>query len=302
VTVIEHVQQLATDWLAGMGLALKPSKTRSTHTLHASNDQGGFDFLGFRVRQFPVGRPHAATNRYGHVLNFKTIITPSPSAQQRHLHNLRDVIRRHRQTPQVDLIDILNRKIVGWARYSSTQVSKVTFGRLDHLPYLKVKRWAERRHPTKSHPWVRSHYWHTRGLRHWVVGPKDGKALALHSETPMRRHTTVKGTASLSDGDMLYWATRLGRHPDLPASKATLLQRQPGRCAWCGLVFLVPAELIEVDHVLPLALGGKGDGTNRHLLHRHCHDEKTAQDGSNRRKAVGGTHDKGQDNSCRGAG
>jgi RNA-directed DNA polymerase len=45
--VIERVQQIAATWLAGMGLELKPSKTRITHTLHQHNGAVGFDFLGF---------------------------------------------------------------------------------------------------------------------------------------------------------------------------------------------------------------------------------------------------------------
>jgi hypothetical protein len=45
--VIEQVQQLVSPWLAGMGLALKPSKTCITHTLTPCENHLGFDFLGF---------------------------------------------------------------------------------------------------------------------------------------------------------------------------------------------------------------------------------------------------------------
>ncbi len=45
--VIEQVQQLVSVWLAGMGLALKPSKTCITHTLTPCEDHLGFDFLGY---------------------------------------------------------------------------------------------------------------------------------------------------------------------------------------------------------------------------------------------------------------
>ena len=45
--VIEQVQQLVSTWLAGMGLALKPSKTCITHTLTPCENHLGFDFLGF---------------------------------------------------------------------------------------------------------------------------------------------------------------------------------------------------------------------------------------------------------------
>src|SRR5260370_15679370 len=43
--VIEQVQQLVSTWLAGMGLALKSSKTCITHTLIPCENHLGFDFL-----------------------------------------------------------------------------------------------------------------------------------------------------------------------------------------------------------------------------------------------------------------
>lgn len=304
LAVIQQAEQIAAAWLAGMGLELKGSKTRIVHTLHPHEGRPGFDFLGFNVRQYPVGKTHATRgkNRNSGQRTFKTLIKPSSAAQQRHLASLVEEVRRHRQAPQTVLIENLNRKIGGWANYYSTEVSKVVFTRLDHLLYRKLKHWAERRHPTKSHTWVRQHYWHTWGSRNWVFGPKDGRSLALHSDTPIRRHSMVKGTASLFDGDVVYWAKRLGRHPELPKSKAHLLKRQEGRCAWCGLLFTHLDELMESDHTVPKALGGSDHPGNRQLLHGHCHDAKTAQDGSLRRRTVGGTHDKGQDNYGRGAG
>lgn len=39
-------------------------------------------------------------------------------------------------------------------------------------------------------------------------------------------------------------------------------------------------DLIEEDHLLPKVSGGKNDLRNCQLLHRHCHDQKTAVDGS----------------------
>ncbi|MCT7981392.1 HNH endonuclease [Laspinema sp. C3] len=37
---------------------------------------------------------------------------------------------------------------------------------------------------------------------------------------------------------------------------------------------------MEVDHKIPLSQGGKDEWVNLQLLHRHCHHEKTATDGS----------------------
>ena len=41
---------------------------------------------------------------------------------------------------------------------------------------------------------------------------------------------------------------------------------------------------MEVDHIIPKSLGGKDIRKNWQLLHQHCHDEKTAKDGSLRTK------------------
>jgi RNA-directed DNA polymerase len=37
-------------------------------------------------------------------------------------------------------------------------------------------------------------------------------------------------------------------------------------------------DVLEVDHKIPRALRGKDEYKNLQLLHRHCHDEKTALD------------------------
>ncbi|MEG4120927.1 HNH endonuclease signature motif containing protein [Microcoleus sp. N9_B4] len=39
-------------------------------------------------------------------------------------------------------------------------------------------------------------------------------------------------------------------------------------------------KVLEIDHKIPRALGGKDEWKNLQLLHRHCHDGKIASDGS----------------------
>ena len=276
-SVIEQVRQVAALWLAGMGLELKPSKTRISHTLNPVEGKVGFDFLGFEVRQYHVGYHRSGKAHLG----FKTIIKPSKSGQSRHLQALKDIVFRHRSAPQQGLISRLNPVIRGWAGFYSGSVAKRVFNRMDALLYAKLRRWSQRRHPLKSHTWVVSRYWHSVGERKWVFKDRDGPALVKHSDTPILRHVKVKGNASPYDGDWLYWARRLGRHPELPRWKCELLKRQDGRCAWCGLFFTDMQDLMESDHRGPKALGGADAMHNQQLLHRHCHDEKTAVDGSN---------------------
>ena len=87
----------------------------------------------------------------------------------------------------------------------------------------------------------------------------------------------VKGSASPYDGNLVYWAKRLTQHPLVNNEKAKLLKIQHWQCPRCGL-YLREEDLLEVDHVIPTALGGKDDISNKWVYHRHCHDEKTAED------------------------
>nr|pir hypothetical protein - Calothrix sp [Calothrix sp.] len=47
-------KQLIETWLSEMGLVLKESKTRITHTFMKYEEKVGFDFLGFHIRQLLI--------------------------------------------------------------------------------------------------------------------------------------------------------------------------------------------------------------------------------------------------------
>ena len=176
----------------------------------------------------------------------------------------------------------LNRKITGWANYYSTRSPRTVFGRMDHLVYLKLKRWAERRHPTKGKRWVAQKYWRTMRGRRLELQLRGAGAGVV------RRHPHPSPREGPRGAQPLRWRPRVlgdpvGRHPVLPKSKAVLLHRQHGRCAHCGQLFIRVDEVVEYDHILPRALGGGDRLHNRQLVHAHCHDQKTAEDGSLRR-------------------
>jgi len=89
-------------------------------------------------------------------------------------------------------------------------------------------------------------------------------------------YVKVRGEVSPYDGNLLYWAKRLKQHPLVKNEKAKLLQKQRWQCPHCGLYFK-EGDVLEIDHDIPIALGGKGIST-KYVYHRHCHDEKTARD------------------------
>jgi RNA-directed DNA polymerase len=57
-------------------------------------------------------------------------------------------------------------------------------------------------------------------------------------------------------------------------TKARLLQKQQGKCRWCGLYFK-EEDILEVDHTDRNR--NNNDLSNKMLLHRHCHDERHAK-------------------------
>jgi RNA-directed DNA polymerase len=151
---VEHAQQVLSDWLSGMGLVLHPTKTRITHTLTPSPGthvvgEAGFDFLGFTLRQFPVGHTHTGACR-GKPLGFKTIIRPSNDAVKRHVQDLGRMVRAHQAASQAALIGHLNPVIRGWANYYRAVAAKATFSTVDHLLYGQLRHWARRRHSQKG--------------------------------------------------------------------------------------------------------------------------------------------------------
>ena len=285
-------KKIIENWLKEFGLELKPSKTRITHTLQEYEGNVGFDFLGFTIRQFLVGKHHSGKTSKGKKLGYKTIIKPSKNKVKAHIKSMARVIRKHRSNPQIALIAELNPIITGWSNYYSAVCSKETFSYCDAILYRQLKRWAERRHPNKSKKWVKNKYWHTRDNKGWIFGvKKEGKIIFeifKHSETPIVRHTKVKGNSSPFNGEFTYWATRKGEYPGTLKSIAKLLKRQKGKCNHCGLYFK-EEDVLEIDHIIPKSKGGKDTYKNLQLLHRHCHDKKTTNDGSLLRSS----HDKG---------
>ncbi|MBG1262979.1 group II intron reverse transcriptase/maturase [Nostoc commune] len=277
ITVVQRCKEIISEWLQGMGLELKPSKTRLAHTLTKyEQEKPGFDFLGFTIQQFPVGKYHSKQG-------FKTIITPSKQKQKVHYDQIARVIETHKAAPQAALISHLNPIIRGWANYYATVVSKETYSDIDHLMYQKLSAWAKCRHPKKNRGWVSKRYWHSIGSNNWVFATrKEGLTplrLLNHADTPIVRHVKVKGESSPYDGNLVYWSTRMGKNPEMPKRVATLLKKQKGKCTHCGLFFRED-DVLEVDHKIPKSKGGKDIYDNLQLLHRHCHDTKTANDGS----------------------
>ncbi len=271
---LQKVSEKVTHWLEDMGLTLSPKKTRITHTLTPYQGQVGFDFLGFAIRQLPVGKTQTGKDTQGKPLGFKTLIKPSKEAVKRHTLTIKGQLRRLRSASQEEVIKDLSPIIWGWAAYYKTANSSRTFKRCDHILWGQLMGWARSRHREKGSRWVVEKYWHRVGKRKWVFATPKNAELRMHSKTPIQRYTKVKGMASPYDGNTLYWSQRLKTHPLMHETKARLLRKQQGKCRWCELYFK-DGDIMEIDHLDRNR--NDNDLRNKMLLHRHCHDERHAK-------------------------
>jgi len=248
--------------------------------------------LGFHLRQSRVGKSHSGKGPGGHRLGYKTLIKPAKANIQEHLAALGPIIRRSQARPQGEVIKQLHPTLRGGANDYRIGVSQAVYARLDHLPWVKRRRWAPRRHPTKSMGWALERYWHRIGPRRACApSPIRPEAVYLHTpqEVAMTRQVQVTGNRRPYDGDWVYWSSRQGRHPNASPRLAKRLKAQHGRCRDCGL-FFHHDDRIEVDHIN----GDRRDSRYRNLpaLHGHCHDANTREHGDD---LPPGRRDKQQD-------
>ena len=284
--VVQRCRELISKWLNDICLELKPTKTRIAHTLipDLSKDGiAGFNFLGYNIRQYPSGKYKSACKTNGDILGFNTIINPSKESCKKHQESIKKIIRKHKHSPQALLIQELNPVIRGWCNYyhfSDAQTTK-KFSNQDYLVFEKLRAWGRRR--CKSLKSSFEKYFSKIGKRNWTFATKERNSnsfrLLYHDDfgSSSNNYVKVKGDKSPYDGNLVYWSTRMGRHLDMPTSKAYKLKKQKGKCNWCELYFR-EGDILEEDHILPIALGGKNIYENLQLLHGHCHDEKTALD------------------------
>lgn len=67
------------------------------------------------------------------------------------------------------------------------------------------------------------------------------------------------------------------RRPLSTKARLQLFLMRDGECHLCRLK-ITPGQEWQVEHVVPLAMGGEDGGENLHLAHTKCHAKKTSQD------------------------
>lgn len=179
------IKPVVEKFLQERGLTLSQEKTKITHI------REGFDFLGMNIRKY----------------DDKLLIRPAKSSVKSFLDDIRKTIKSNKTAKTEILIQILNKKIRGWANYYAHVCSKRTFSKVEHEIFKALWRWSKRRHPNKGIRWIKAKYFRRDKRRDWIffanIRKKNGFIfpldIALTSRIPIRRHIKIRAQATPFD-------------------------------------------------------------------------------------------------------
>ena len=267
----EKSQRILSRMLAKHGLELSPEKTRIVHITE------GFDFLGFNIRQYET--PNSSRSGY------KLRITPSKNSVKKIKAKIKEEWMNMASAPAGAVIKRLNPVVKGWGNYFRIGVSSEVFSELDHFMFQRQKRFANRRHPSKSADWKYKRYWGKIEGRDdkWVFQDKEtGAYLHKFSWIPIQRHVMVTKDASPDDPTLKsYWENRTKKAKSWPNNKGTkrkLFNLQKGLCPICNQPLEnldeTGQEEVHIHHVKPRKQGGTNQISNLKLVHLYCHQQE----------------------------
>lgn len=173
IETLNEIKEIITHHLSLRGLTLSEEKTLVT------NINNGFDFLGWNFRKYK-----------GQVYT-----KPSKNSIKKVKETIKTIIKAHGGKSQTELIKNLNTIITGWTNYHSNICAKKTFAQIDNYIFLKLWKWAKRRHSNKSRKWIKNRYWQRTLFRDWIFS--DGNIqLKQASHTKITRHRIIKFDAN----------------------------------------------------------------------------------------------------------
>jgi RNA-directed DNA polymerase len=260
----KEVKPLVEKFLSTRGLELSPEKTGITHI------DKGFDFLGVNIRKY----------------NGKLLIKPSKKNVKTCLDKVRTAIKDNKTAKQINLINLLNPLIKGWANYHRTVNAKETFYYVDNEIWKLLWQWVKRRHPDKSPVWITKKYFKTAGNRNWVFAAEDMEkiysnrkpmiiSLFRASDIPIKRYTKIRGEANPFDPKFeTYFEERsTSKMKDTLKGNQRFLSLwlyQGGTCPICRQKITADMQW-SLHHIARKVAGGNDNVSNLRLTHHHCH-------------------------------
>lgn len=252
----KKAQSRMVEWLGIRNLELSPEKTRIVKVTD------GFDFLGFTV----IRRKNAQSRK-----GSATHTLPSRKSIKTFKEKVAAIVRKNRQRSPDLLLKELNPLITGWAHYYRCGVSQATFGHLETYIYLKLWKWARRRHPNKSKTWIYDRYYSKVPGRKWRLMGEDGSFQRKPTDVKSKQHTMVTGQSSPDDPELtVYWIRRRSKNNSGLGVRAAIYKNQKGMCKRCG-DWLENGEAVITHHRDRNRKNWRL--SNLSLLHETCHQQ-----------------------------
>lgn len=175
-------------YLEKRGLELETTKTRVV------NIYDGFDFLGFNIRRYNVGK------------SSKLFIKPSHESLNKARERIRKVVEECKGQNVDVLIGKLNPVITGIGNYWRPMVSKRAFSTIDSYIFQKTYQFTKRLHANKGIKWIKKKYYPhflTGEANKWtLVSPEKKIELKRMSTIHIERHVVIRHNASPYDSKL----------------------------------------------------------------------------------------------------
>jgi len=277
--IIRNIKFFVTNWLnTECGLEISLEKSAITHSSQ------GYNFLGFHIISLQIES------------RVRCKIHISRESKNSLLSKTRKIFQKNRSASAGNLIMQLNPLITGWCYYYRYCECAEDFQKVEHKFFGQLRAWVFRRHSKglKSRNSIKLKYFPIdtnvifNGKEHkgsWIfTGKSEGQRgnkkdvhLVYPSWISSEKYSKIKGHKSPFDGDNLYWSIRNPQYSPWRLRISKCLQKQEGKCNLCGKI-ITSNDRPEIDHIIPIFLGGNDTLDNLQAVHDYCHAKKSADE------------------------
>lgn len=239
------------------GVELSREKSKITHISE------GFDFLGQTIRKY----------RMDHTNGGKLQITPSQASMKAIKAKIKEICKGSGQLTTRELIDRLNPVLRGWANYHRHVICNESFGKVDSYVWIRLYRWAKKRHGGKTGAWIYQKYFRTQNGWRWCFTDKKSRksVIRIAQRIKAQPHIKIKADANPFDAKWENYFAERDRMLKLRSCnsfQAKVFKRQEGICPVCKQRIEAETEL-DLHH-------WDGNHSNNKLdtvvwLHPNCH-------------------------------